>query len=61
VKRQVPERTAGPVEQQRLSIQQSGPRRGPDSWWTNDAARRQQPKSWWNNNGYEPPKSAWSP
>jgi hypothetical protein len=60
VKRQVPERTAGPVEQQRLSIQQSGPRRGPDSWWTNDAARRQPPKSWWNNNGYEPPKSAWS-
>ena len=54
------ERIAGPVEQQRLSVQQSGPRRAPDSWWSDDAARRQPPKSWWNNNGYEPPKSAWS-
>jgi hypothetical protein len=54
------ERVAGPVEQQRLSIQQSGPSRTPDSWWSNDAARRQPPKSWWNNNGYQPPKSAWS-
>ena len=48
-------RERGPVEQQRLSIQQSGPRRTPDSW-----SRYQPPKSWWNNNGYEPPKSAWS-
>ena len=54
------ERVVGPVEQQRLSIQQSGPRRAPDDWWSNDAARRQPPKSWWNNNGYQPPKSAWS-
>ena len=54
------ERGAGPVEQQGLSIQQSGPRRVPDSWWSNDAARRQPPQSWWNNNGYQPPKSAWS-
>ena len=54
------ERVAGPVEQQRLSVQQSGPRRVPDSWWSDDAARRQPPKSWWNNNSYEPPKSAWS-
>jgi hypothetical protein len=53
------ERVAGPVEQQRLSVQQSGPHRAPDSWWSDDAARRQPPKSWWNNN-YEPPKSAWS-
>ena len=53
-------RIAGPVEQQRLSVQQSGPRRAPDSWWSDDAARRQPPKSWWNSNGYEPPKSAWS-
>jgi hypothetical protein len=35
------ERVAGPVEQQRLSIQQSGPSRVPDSWWSDDAARRQ--------------------
>lgn len=54
------ERGAGPVEQQRLSVQQSGPLRAPDSWWNNDVARRQAPKSWWNYNGYEPPKSAWS-
>ena len=54
------ERGAGPVEQQRLSIQQSAPRRVPDSWWSNDAARRQPPQSSWNNNGYQPPKSAWS-
>lgn len=53
------ERVARPVEQQRLSVQQSGPRRVPDSWWSNDAARRQPPKSWWNENSYEPPKSAW--
>ena len=45
----------GPVEQQRLSVQQSGPRRAPNSW-----PRYQPPKSWWNNNNYEPPKSAWS-
>ena len=44
-----------PIEQQRLSVQQSGPRRAPDSW-----SRYQPPKSWWNNNNYEPPKSAWS-
>jgi hypothetical protein len=49
-----------PVEQQRLSIQQSGPSRVPNSWWSNDAARRQPPKSLWNHNGYQPPKSAWS-
>jgi len=55
--RQMP--SARPVEQ-KLSIQQSRPSRVPDSWWSNDAARRQPPKSWWNNNGYEPPKSAWS-
>jgi hypothetical protein len=54
------ERVAGPVEQQRLSVQQSGPHRAPDSWWSDEAARRQPPKSWWNNNGYQPPKSAWS-
>jgi len=54
------EKIAGPGEQQRLSVQQSVPRRAPDSWWSDDAARRQPPKSWWNNNGYEPPKSAWS-
>jgi hypothetical protein len=54
------ERAAGPVEQQRLSIQQSRPSRVPDSWWSDDAARRQPPNSWWNNNGYQPPKSAWS-
>jgi hypothetical protein len=54
------EKIAGPVGQQRLSVQQSGPRRAPNSWWSDDAARRQPPKSWWNNNGYEPPKSAWS-
>jgi hypothetical protein len=59
-KRRMPERVAGSSEQQRLSIQQSGPHRTPDSWWSNDAARRQPPTSWWNNNGYEPPKSAWS-
>ncbi|MGY4505257.1 hypothetical protein ACVWYH_009214 [Bradyrhizobium sp. GM24.11] len=53
------ERVAGPSEQQRLSIQQSRPSRAPDSWWSNDAARRQPPKSWWNNGGYQPPKSAW--
>jgi hypothetical protein len=57
-RRQTP--SAGPVEQQRLSVQQSGPSRVPNSWWSNDAARRQPPKSWWNNNGYQPPKSAWS-
>jgi hypothetical protein len=51
---------AGPVEQQRFSVQQSGPQRAPDSWWSNDAARYQPPKSWWNNNNYEPPKCAWS-
>ena len=60
------ERGAGPVEQQRLSVQQSGPRRAPDSWsryqppksgWNNN--NYHPPKSWWNNN-YEPPKSAWS-
>ena len=45
----------GPVEQQRLSVQQSGPRRAPDSW-----SRYQPPQSWWNNNNYEPPKSAWT-
>ena len=49
------QRGVGPVEQQRLSVQQSGPRRTPDSW-----SRYQPPKSWWNNNNYEPPKSAWS-
>jgi hypothetical protein len=54
------ERVVGPVEQQRLSIQQSAPRQAPDGWWSNDAARRQPPKSWWNDNGYQPPKSAWS-
>jgi hypothetical protein len=48
------------AEQQRLSIQQTGPGRMPNSSWSNDAARLQAPKSWWNNNGYEPPKSAWS-
>jgi hypothetical protein len=57
-RRQTP--SAGPVEQQRLSVQQSGPSRVPNSWWSNDAARRQAPKSWWNNNGYQPPTSAWS-
>lgn len=50
---------AGPVEQQRLSVQQSGPSRVPNSWWSDDAARRQPPRSWWNSNGYQPPKSAW--
>ena len=54
------ERSAGPVEQQRLSVQQSGPRRAPDGWWSNDSAPRQLPQSWWNNSGYRPPKSAWS-
>ena len=49
------QRGVGPVEQQRLSVQHSGPRRTPDSW-----SRYQPPKSWWNNNNYEPPKSAWS-
>ena len=45
-----------PVEQQRLSVQQSSPRRASDSW-----SRYQPPKSWWENyNNYEPPKSAWS-
>jgi hypothetical protein len=44
-----------PLEQQRLSVQQSGPRRAPDSW-----SRYQPPKSWWNNNNYEPPISTWS-
>jgi hypothetical protein len=58
-KRQTQERSAGIIEQQRLSTQQSGPHRGPDSWWTNNAERRQPSQSWWNNNGYEPPKSAW--
>jgi hypothetical protein len=53
------ESVAGRPAEQRLSVQQSGPRRAPDSWWSNDAARRQAPKSWWNNS-YEPPKSAWS-
>jgi hypothetical protein len=47
-------------EQQRFSIQQSGPSRVPNSWWSNDAAGRQPPQSWWNENGYQPPKSAWS-
>jgi hypothetical protein len=51
---------AGPVAQQGLSIEQSGPHLAPDSWWSNDAARRQPPKSWWNSNGYEPPKSWWN-
>jgi len=27
-----------PVEQRRLCVQQSGPRRAPDSWWSDDAA-----------------------
>ncbi|MBR0796241.1 hypothetical protein JQ615_12675 [Bradyrhizobium jicamae] len=46
--------------QQRLSVQQSGPSRVPNSWWSNDAARRAPPTSWWNKNGYQPPKSVWS-
>ena len=50
----------GPAEQKNLSIRQSRPSQVPNSWWSNDAARRQPPKSWWNNNGYQPPKSAWS-
>jgi len=49
----------GAAAEQPLSIQQSGPRRVPNSWWSDDAYRRQPPKSWWNNNGYQPPKSAW--
>jgi len=53
-------RSTAPAEQQRLSVQQSGPYQAPNSWWSNDAARRQPPNSWWNNNGYEPPKSVWS-
>jgi hypothetical protein len=48
-------RPAGAPEQQRLSVQQSGPSRAPDSWW-----RYQPPKSWWNSNGYTPPESAWT-
>ena len=59
-KSQIHKESAGLVGQQRLSIQQTGPSRAPDSWWSNDAARRQPPQSWWNNNGYQPPKSAWS-
>ncbi len=51
---------AGVTAQRRLSIQQSGPSQVPNSWWSNDAARRQPPQSWWNSNGYQPPKSAWS-
>ena len=49
------ERPPRPREQQRLSVQQSGPSRTPNSWW-----RYQPPKSWWNSNGYTPPESAWS-
>jgi hypothetical protein len=45
-----------PAEQQRLSIQQSGPSRAPIDSWSNYRA----PNSWWNSNGYQPPKSAWS-
>ena len=32
---------AGPVKQQRLSVQQSRPSQVPNSWWSDDAARRQ--------------------
>ena len=55
--RQIP--SARPVEQ-KLSIQQSRPSRVPDSWWSNDAARRESPKSAWDSNGYQSPKSAWN-
>ena len=39
-------RSTGPAEQQKLSVQQSSPHQAPNSWWSNDAARRQPLMSW---------------